>query len=141
MFVCLLVVMSIYRVAPSENIIYLPFFLVMAVITALGIGLWVSALSIRFRDLIHAIPILLRVGMFITPIAYSARQINGFQGWLKFFYYWNPLTGVVESIRWSILDAHHLHHYTWMSFGIGIILFLTGLRYFFYVERNIADLI
>ena len=141
MFICLFVAMYIYQIPPSPTIIYLPLFLLMAVITALGIGFWVSALSIRFRDLIHTIPILLRIGMFITPIGYSARQIRGLHGWIEFIYYFNPLTGIIESIRWSILGVKNFHPYSWISFSIGALLFLTGIFYFFKMERKIADLI
>ncbi len=141
MFLCLGVTMLYYGVAPQSTIIYLPLFIIMAIVTALGIAIWVSALTIRFRDLIHTIPIFLRIGMFISPIAYSAKQINGWNGWIKIFYYCNPLTGVIESIRWSILGIGRLHEYTYLSFGIGILLLITGLRYFFHVERTIADLV
>ncbi len=141
MFICLLITMMIYNIAPSPNIIYLPIFLMMAVITALGVSIWISALSIRFRDLIHTVPLILRLGMFVTPIAYSAKQIGGLHGWIKFFYFFNPLVGVIESIRWSILGFGYLHQYTFISFSISVILLITGLRYFFIIERKMADII
>lgn len=141
MFVCLVILLLIYGIVPSSNIIYLPFFLLMTILAGLGIGIWISALSIRFRDLTHAIPILLRIGMFISPIAYPAAQIRGWLGWINFFYYFNPLTGVIEGIRWSILGTHGLNNYIFISYGIILFLFISGLKYFFYIEHKIADII
>lgn len=138
-FICLIVLMLAYGAAPSSNIVFLPFFILMAIMAGVGVSIWISALSIRFRDLIHVIPIALRLGMFVTPIAYPIREVGPK---FKLLFHLNPMTGVVEAIRWSILDSHHLHRMTtYVSFGIILILFISGIMYFNSVERRIADVI
>lgn len=136
---CILVIcLLIYQFPLSANIIYFPFFFLVAVISGLTAGIWMSALTIRFRDFQHIIPMLLRVGMYATPIAYPASAVPEKYQWL---FYMNPMAGVVEGMRWCVIGGDPLHSYAFYSFGAIFILFILGLFYFKKVERVIADIL
>jgi lipopolysaccharide transport system permease protein len=108
---------------------------------AWGAGLWLSALSIRFRDLQQALPFLLQMLFFISPIAYSPALVQEripleWQG----LYYINPINGILELFRSAIFGLDH-HPQAWLSLGVSLLLFVSGWWYFHKVERKIADLI
>jgi lipopolysaccharide transport system permease protein len=137
-FACLLLAMLAYRFAPSANIVYLPLFLLLIIIVSLGAGIWVSALTIRFRDLLHVVPFLLRLGLFVTPIAYPADRIpENF----RFLYYLNPLTGIVEGTRWSILGGPFPGDYLYFSIAFAMLLLFSGIIFFNKVDGEVADLV
>lgn len=138
----ILLLLIIYQYPPSPNIILLPFFILAAVLSALGVGIWLSALTIRFRDFQHIVPFLVRFGMFFTPVAYPAEVvINRLPQWASILYYLNPIAGVVEGFRWSILGGDPPSMFSYVSFIIVFLLFVTSLFYFKKVERTIADII
>ena len=120
------------------RILYLPVFILAIVIAGLAGGLWISALSIRFRDFQYITPFLLRLGMFVTPIAYSSSSAPADYQWL---FNLNPLAGPIEGIRWSILGTDPPGLYTWISIGFLVIVFIGGLLFFNQIERKIADII
>jgi len=115
-----------------------PVFLLLAMLAGISVSIWVSALNIRYRDFRHLIPFVIRVGLFVTPIAYSTNQINSDIRWLFFL---NPLTGIIEGIRWSLFDLD----LDWKLFGISMLvlffLLTSGFYYFSKVEKDIADII
>jgi len=115
-----------------------PVFLLLAMFAGISVSIWVSALNIRYRDFRHLIPFVIRVGLFVTPIAYSTNQINSDIRWLFFL---NPLTGIIEGIRWSLFDLD----LDWKLFGISMLvlfaLLTSGFYYFSKVEKDIADII
>lgn len=134
--------MILYQFTPSTNIVYLPFFILAAIISALGVGIWLSALTIRFRDFQHIIPFLIRFGMFFTPVAYPAEVIvKRIPDWVSIVYYLNPIAGVVEGFRWSILGGNPPDIFSYVSFVVVILLFISSLFYFKKVERTIADIV
>lgn len=132
------ILMTYYKIMPSANLIYLPFFLGIAVIAGLAGGIWMSALTIRFRDFKHVIPLMLRVGMYATPIAFPASAVPEKY---KLFFYMNPMAGVVEGVRWSILGGQAPNQYVYISFVVIILLFISGVYYFNFIERKIADIL
>jgi len=138
-FILLIISMIWYGVIPSSNIWYLPFFLIIAIIAALSVGIWISALTIRYRDFQHVIPFLIQIGLYATPVAYSSLYIP--EKYHLIYYSINPMAGVVEGFRWCIIGQGSIHPYTFISLGIVIVLFLTSLRYFKKVERIMADII
>lgn len=138
-FVLLIVAMLIYGVVPSIHIFYLPFFLIMAILAALSIGIWISALTIRYRDFMHVIPFLIQIGLYATPVAYSTLYIP--EKYHLIYYIVNPMVGVVEGFRWSIIGQGAIHPYTFVSLGIVIVLFVSALWYFKKVERVMADIV
>ena len=134
----LCLVMIYYQYFPGYNIIYFPIVLISLIISSLGVGIWVSALTIRFRDLHIAIPFIIQVGTYITPVAYPANLIPEKY---KVLYYLNPMSGVIELYRWSALGYEELSIYVGISLVVGIILFVSSLFYFSKVEQSIADTI
>ena len=140
--VIILLLMLVYKYLPSANIGYLPLFVVMAIMSALGVGIWLSALTIRFRDFQQIVPFLVRFGMFFTPVAYPAEIIiKRLPNWAAIVYYLNPIAGVVEGFRWSIVGGSPPSSLAYVSFGVVIALFITSLFYFKKVERTIADIV
>lgn len=141
-FLFLAVLMVIYNFAPSWNIVYLPIFMLLTILSALAVGIWLSALTIRFRDFQHIVPFLVQFGLYATPIAYPAETItNNLADWAVVLYYMNPMAGVVEGFRWSILGGALPSDYAYISFALIIVLFVSALFYFRKVERVMADIV
>ncbi|MBD0255440.1 MAG: ABC transporter permease [Cytophagales bacterium] len=127
-----------FGVSLSANIVFLPVFILLTLITALGVGIWLSALTIRYRDFQHIVPFLVQIGLYATPIAYPSSLIpEDFQ----LLVHLNPMAGVVEGFRWSMLGAEAPHPYAYLSFGLTLVIFFTGLLYFRKVERVMADIV
>ena len=97
-----------------------------------------SALTIRFRDFQHITPMLLRVGMYATPIAYPASAVPEKY---QLLFYMNPMAGVVEGMRWCIIGGNPINHYAYVSFIVIFLLLALGLIYFKRVERVMADIL
>src|SRR5690606_34724172 len=102
-FIVLLLMMVFFGILPTMNIIFLPFFVLLAFVTSLGVGLWLSAMNVQFRDVRYTIPFLTQFWMFATPIAYPSSLIDNEV--LRALYGLNPMAGVVEGFRWALLDA------------------------------------
>ncbi len=127
-----------FGVSPSANMIFLPFFILMAVVSALAVGIWLSALTIRYRDFQQLVPFLVQMGLYATPIAYPSSMISREY---QLLYHLNPMAGVVEGFRWSIVGGQAPHPYAYLSFGLTGILFITALVYFRKIERVMADIV
>jgi lipopolysaccharide transport system permease protein len=117
----------------------LPLFLLLALVTALGVGLWLSALNVNYRDINHILPFLTQFWLIITPIAYSSRLIS--DEW-RLVYAINPMAGVVEGFRWALLGTQTAPGpMLIVSTTIALLLVSTGLIYFRRMERTFADTI
>jgi len=138
-FVVLLVLMVWYGIVPGVAVLTLPLFLVLAVGAALGIGLWLSALNVQYRDVRHLIPFLTQFWFFITPIAYSSSLLP--ERW-RIWYALNPMTGVVEGFRWALLGkAGAVGLPMFVSAAVTGVLLISGLWYFRRMERTFADVV
>ncbi len=138
----IIILMFYYGITPSSSIIYLPVFILLTIISALAVGIWLSALTIRYRDFQHIVPFLVQFGLYATPVGYQAKDvINNLPEWGTYLYYANPMAGIVEGFRWSILGGDAPSTYAYFSFSIVILLFLSGLYYFKRVERVMADIV
>jgi lipopolysaccharide transport system permease protein len=136
-FVVLLAMMAFYGIVPTAQIIWLPWILILAVITALGVGLWLSAMNVRFRDVRHAVPFLIQFWLFATPIAYPSSLLS--EPW-RIIYGLNPMVGVVEGFRWALLGTETAPGPTIMVSALTALAVLTsGLFYFRRMERTFAD--
>lgn len=134
--------MLYYQYVPSSNIIFLPIFVLAAIISALGVGIWLSALTIRYRDFQHIIPFLVRFGMFFTPVAYpSSIIVSRIPDWASIVYFLNPIAGIVEGFRWCVLGLDPPGVLSFISFGVVFLLFISSLFYFKKVEKSIADIV
>ena len=131
-----------YGYAPSEKIVFLPVFIVLTVLAALSVGIWLSALTIRYRDFQHVVPFLVQFGLYATPTAYPAEAvIDNLPSWATVIYYLNPMAGVIEGFRWSLLGSNPPSQYAFLSFVLVAVLLFSGLLYFKRVERVMADIV
>ena len=139
-FVILIGLMFYYKVTPAWNVVWaLPFFMLLAIVTALGVALWLSAINVKYRDVNYALPFLTQFWLFITPVAYSANVIS--EKW-QLVYSLNPMAGVVNGFRWALLGAGNGPDLAlWVSAIISLVILVTGLFYFRNMERTFADTI
>ena len=139
-FVILIGLMFSYRVMPAWQVLWtLPLFLLLAVVTALGVALWLSAINVKYRDVNHALPFLTQFWLFATPVAYSFSTLSER---LQILLSLNPMTGVVNGFRWALLGiGNGPDAGLWVSVGISILLLVSGLFYFRNMEKTFADTI
>ena len=138
----LALLMIIFGVTLSSNVFYLPVFLILNVFASLGIGIWVSSLSIRFRDFQYVVPFMVQLGLYITPTAYPAEfAISRLPEWASFLYFLNPMAGIVEGFRWCILGTQPPTSMSLISFGMVVVLFITSILYFRSIDGKIADMV
>jgi len=136
-FLLLLAMMSYYSISPTINVIWLPLFLLLAFVTALGVGLWLSATSVKYRDVRHILPFLTQFWLFATPIAYPGSLLQ--EPW-RTVYGLNPMVGVVEGFRWALLGQVNAPGYSiFVSALIAVILLVGGAFYFRRMEKTFAD--
>lgn len=138
-FLVLLVLCFINGVYPSANVVWLPVFLLLALITGLGVGLWLSALNVNFRDVRYVVPFLAQFWMFITPIAYPSSLMPEKY---RLIYGLNPMTGVVEGFRWALLGSNTQPGLmALVSAGVAVVVLVSGVFYFRRMERSFADVV
>ena len=139
-FVILIGMLFYYQIPITIYMLTIPLFLLLALITSIGIGLWLAALNVQYRDIGYVTPFLTQFWLFITPIAYGASMVP--QQW-QFLYSLNPMTGVVEGFRWALLGTSQGAPGTQLaiSFAVAIALLLTGFMYFRRMERTFADMV
>ncbi len=138
-FVVLLAMMSYYGIVPTIAIITLPFFLLLALATALAVGLWLSALNVQYRDVRYTLPFLAQFWMFATPIAYPSSLVP--EPW-RVWYGLNPMAGVVEGFRWALLgQSGSGSPLVIVSSLVVALLLVGGLIYFRRMEKNFADVV
>jgi lipopolysaccharide transport system permease protein len=138
-FLVLLALMAWFRVAPGANVIALPIFIVMAVATALGVGLWLSVLNVKYRDVAHTVPFLVQMWMYASPVVYPLAIVP--ERWHG-IYGINPLVTVIEGFRWSLLGTPAPGTAVVATGTTTMILLLAGgLFYFKRQERTLADII
>ncbi len=138
-FVVLIGMMIFYGIYPTSNIWALPLFLLLALVTAVGVGLWLSALNVLYRDINYVLPFLTQFWMFLTPIAYPSSMVpQRFQT----LYALNPMTGVVEGFRWALLGTGQTPGtMTLVSSVVALVLLISGMFYFRRMERQFADMV
>jgi lipopolysaccharide transport system permease protein len=137
-FLILLALMFWYQWAPTPAVFLLPLFMLLGMITALGVGFWLSAINARYRDVRHATPFLIQLWLFATPVVYPSNLIEGH--W-QIVYALNPMVSVVEGFRWALLGTQPPSLLMFISVTTAIALFSSGLLYFQTVERKFADII
>jgi lipopolysaccharide transport system permease protein len=138
-FALLLGMMAYYRVPPGSHWFFLPLFFLLAFVTSLGAGLWLSALNVQFRDVRHAVPFLTQFWLFATPIAYPSSLLP--ERW-QVVYGLNPMVGVVEGFRWALLGAHTAPGPIIAVSSLASVCVLAGgVFYFRRMEKTFADVV
>jgi lipopolysaccharide transport system permease protein len=138
-FVFLLGLMLWFHIVPTWGAIALPIFLLLTLITALAVGLWLSALDVRYRDVGHAIPFLIQIWMFLSPVAYPLSVVP--EKW-RLLYSLNPMVGVIEGFRWALLGKESPDFKVIaVSTAVVVALLLSGVVYFKRIERTFADVV
>ena len=138
-FLLLIALMAWHRIAPTAGILLLPLFMLMAMLTSLAVGLWLTALNVRYRDVGFVVPFLLQVWMYASPVAYSTSIIP--ERW-RTLYALNPMAGAVEGFRWALLGKEAPDPFFMaVSMSIVLVLLVTGVYYFGRMERTFADVI
>jgi len=138
--VVLVGILAWYGIVPPLQVLTLPFFLLFAILTAIAVTLWLSALNVKYRDVQYTIPFLSQAWFFATPVAYSALV---FPAHLRMWIGVNPMAGVVQGFRWAIIgdQAAQVGHLMLLSFGVVLVLLVGGIEYFRRAERSFADVV
>jgi lipopolysaccharide transport system permease protein len=138
-FTVLLGMMLYYGIVPTLNVLWLPLLLLLALVTALGVGLWLSALNVKFRDVRYVVPFVTQFWMFATPIAYPSSLLH--EPW-RTLYGVNPMVGVVEGFRWALLGTNTAPGpMIGVSALVATVLLIGGAYYFRRMEKTFADLV
>jgi lipopolysaccharide transport system permease protein len=138
-FVVLLGFMMGYRIAPTWNVIWLPALVLLALVTSLGVGLWLAALNVRYRDVRYVVPFLVQFWLLATPIAYPSSLLS--EPW-RTLYGLNPMAGVVEGFRWALLGSGTAPGpIVAVSSLAAVVLLITGVLYFRRMEATFADVV
>jgi lipopolysaccharide transport system permease protein len=138
-FAVLLGMMLYFGIFPTINVIWLPFLLLLAFITALGVGMWLSSLNVEFRDIRYVLPFLTQFWMFATPIVYPSSLLS--EPW-RTFYGLNPMVGVVEGFRWALLGTHTAPGPIVIVSAMAAVMILVGGAFYFRkMEKTFADLV
>jgi lipopolysaccharide transport system permease protein len=144
--VILVVIMWFLQYAPGWQILLLPFFLLLAILTAMGSGLFIAALNVKYRDFRYVIPFIVQLGLYVSPIAFSSNSIYAsteIPEWVKWLYALNPMVGVIDGFRWCITGGQMT--ITTVPFLISIafisVMLIAGVGYFRKTEKSFADVI
>lgn len=135
-FVVLIGMMVYYGIGPTAAAWLLPFFLLLALATALGVGLWLSALNVEYRDVRYVVPFISQFWLFATPVAYPSSLLP--EPW-RTVYGLNPMVGVVEGFRWALLGAQPPGPMISVSIVVTLVVLVSGLVYFRRMEKTFAD--
>lgn len=137
-FTILIGMMFFYGYAPTVNVLWLPAFILLALLTALGVGLWFSAINVKYRDVRYVIPFLIQLWLFASPVVYSSSLLpERFQ----IIYGLNPMAGVIEGFRWALLGTEPPGSLIAVSVIMVVALLISGAFYFRRSEKTFADVI
>jgi lipopolysaccharide transport system permease protein len=138
-FIVLFGMMLYFGIEPTQNIVFLPLLVLLALITALGVGFWLAAINVQYRDVRHAVPFLAQFWMFSTPIVYPSSLLA--EPWRTLFAL-NPMVGVVEGFRWALLGANTAPGLMMSaSLVVAFALLASGAFYFRSLEKHFADVV
>jgi lipopolysaccharide transport system permease protein len=138
-FVVLLGMMLYYGLVPTLNVFWLPLFLLLALVTSLGVGLWFSALNVEYRDVRYVVPFITQFWLFATPIAYPSSLLP--EPW-RTLYGLNPMVGVVEGFRWALLGTKTAPGpIIAVSSAVALVILVSGAFYFRRMEKTFADIV
>lgn len=139
-FLILVAVMLWYRFAPGWQMLLLPVFVILAVLASLGLGLWIAALNVKYRDFRYVIPFILQFGLYVSPVGFSSGIVP--VEW-RLLYSLNPMVGVIDGFRWCILGGESALYWPGFTVSLGVVAFFLwfGIARFRATEKSFADLI
>jgi lipopolysaccharide transport system permease protein len=139
-FAILFILMFYYQFYPTWNILMVPLFLLVALLTSLGMGLFITSLNVKFRDFRYVIPFIIQFGLYISPVGFSSSVIPD---QYRLWYSLNPMVGVIDGFRWAILGGDSQPYWPGFALSLGVMLFFLwlGIRTFRKMERSFADMI
>jgi lipopolysaccharide transport system permease protein len=138
--VMLLGIMAYYHIVPTINVLWLPALVLLSITTALGVGLWLSAINVKYRDVRYTIPFITQLWMFATPVAYGSSLIKN-DTW-RTLYALNPMVGVIEGFRWALLGTDTAPgRGILVSTAVAFTVLITGAICFRRMERQFADVV
>lgn len=139
-FAMLVILLIVYRVPVSLNIFWLPLFILLCLVTALGSGIWFAALYVRYRDIRHVLPFILQMGLYVSPVGFPTSMVP--ERW-RFLYSLNPLVGVIDGFRWSLFGGANPIYVPGLVLSIvfSLVILVGGAYYFQNTERRFADII
>jgi lipopolysaccharide transport system permease protein len=137
-FAILIGLMAWYRIVPGPSIVWLPALMLLALATAAGVGVWLAALNVRYRDVRYVVPFVVQLWMFATPVAYPASLVPA--QW-RAVYGLNPMAGVIEGFRWALAGGPAPGVITLVSAAVVVVLIAGGAHYFRRLEGTFADVI
>lgn len=135
-FAILVVMFFIYRFSPPLTILFLPVFIIIAFIAAFGVGLYMTALNVKYRDFRYIIPFVIQFGLYITPVGFSSSMVP--EKW-KLLFSLNPMVGVIDGFRWCILGDPLNWQSFFVSLGVSMLFLWMGVWYFRKTEKSFAD--
>ena len=139
-FFVLFLMMIYFDITPTANVIWIPFLLVLIIMTSLGVSLWLAAMNVQFRDVKYVVGFVIQAWMFATPVVYPASLIES--QWLQMLYALNPMVGVIEGFRWAMLGTDTAPGgMIVISFIVSALLLVGGAFYFRRMERTFADVV
>ena len=138
--VLLVALMAWYGIHPGWRIVTLPLFVIMAIAAAFGVGLWFTALNVKYRDFRYVIPFVVTFGLYVSPVGFSSTLVP--DEW-RLVYSANPMVGVIDGFRWSLLGGGVPLHWPGLALSLAVIAaaLASGIRYFRSTERSFADVI
>ncbi len=139
-FLVLVGLMIYFQVPFNWNMLWLPALVLLALVAALAVGLWLSALNVQYRDVQHMIPFLLQAWMYASPVVYSIDVIPNHGPW-RLIYGLNPMTGVIQGFRWALLGSQPPDWLMAVSVFMVLVLLVSGLFYFRRMEHSFADMV
>jgi lipopolysaccharide transport system permease protein len=135
-FLILIALMVYYGKMPTLNIIWLPVFILMTIITSLGIGLWLSALNAMYRDFQYVVPFMVQIWMFASPVVYPASMVPESY---RLLYGLNPMAGDIEGFRWALVGTNAPGPVIYVSAAISLLLLISGAFFFRRMQKTFAD--
>lgn len=139
-FAILIALMVWYRFEPGWQVLFLPAFALIAFTASIGIGVWITALNVKYRDFRYVIPFIVQLGLYVSPVGFSSNIIP--DQW-RLFYSLNPMVGVIDGFRWCLLGGESRLYWPGLALSLGVASFLLwlGVRQFRAMEKSFADLI
>lgn len=139
-FIILIGIMIWYQFVPTASILFLPLFILQAIIVSAGSGCLIAALNVKYRDFRYIVPFIVQFGLYISPVGFSSSVIPAKY---QLLFSLNPMTGVIDGFRWSLLGGQSVFTNSgyFISLAVSVLIFLTGIWYFRKMEKDFADII